>query len=483
VSSVLTMRRMARLIIRLILLFVVWLMDAPPGSTGHVWSVIAVDPKGDVRDSSLADAAQLSYRYDEPRDMLWFRVSLFGRPPANEFGVKIAVDTGANDDREITAWSTRANVSPNNLQLELDGDAIVIGLKRTDLTDKMKFNVVAAVGSDQQWIDDIPNTRSATLDLSAPRPLRGLREIDVSRNNLRFAAGAKTLAESAPPRILEAGHGSRTLILVPGVYSGDTAFEGFMARNVSRYTFYLMTPPGLNGTPPRQLPSETISYGEFTWTRRLERDILDLIDRKHLDKPYILVHGFPGSLAAEELASNHPQLFGRIIEIANMPVQFAPSLRNPGRELTPDERIAVVDDSWAQQWFKYVSPETWESNNYPAGMFANDPDRAERARRQVESAALQVKIRYLVEYMASDQREVFKTLNTPLLALIPGFNEKLLADPASAWFKASFQDAWDRLPRSPSVQVVTMPDARALILDDQPAMADRAIAAFVEGHR
>ena len=474
---------MARLIIRFILLFVLWLVDAAPNSTAHVWTVIAVDPKGDTRDSSLADAAQLSYRYDKPLDMLWFRVSLFGRPAANELGVKIAVDTGANDDRQITAWSTPTNVRPNNLQLDLDGNAIVIGFKRTDLTDKMKFNVVAAVGSNQQWADDIPNTRSVTLDLSVPRPLRGLREIDVSRNNLGFAAGEKTLPENAPPRILERGHGSRTLILIPGVYSGDTAFEGFMARNASQYTFYLMRPPGLDGTPPRRLPPETTSYGEFTWTRRLERDMLDLIDRKHLDKPHIVVHGFPGSLAAEELAANHPQLFGGIIEIANMPLQFAPSLSNPGRETTSDERIAVVDDSWGQQWFKYVTPETWESNNYAAGMFANDPDRAERARRQVESAALPVKIRYLVEYMASDHRDVFKTLTTPLLALIPGFNEKLLADPAAAWFKASFQDAWDRLPWSPSVQVVTIPDARALILDDQPAMADRAIAAFVEGHR
>ncbi len=76
-----------------------------------------------------------------------------------------------------------------------------------------------------------------------------------------------------------------------------------------------------------------------------------------------------------------------------MPVQFSPSLRNPGRDATPDERIAVVDESWARHWFKYVTPETWESNNYPAEMFANDPNRAERARRQVESVQLPVKIR------------------------------------------------------------------------------------------
>ena len=61
----------------------------------------------------------------------------------------------------------------------------------------MTFNVAAAVGSNQQWNDDFPSTRPATVDLSAPRPLRGLREIDISRNNLRFAAGEKTLADNS----------------------------------------------------------------------------------------------------------------------------------------------------------------------------------------------------------------------------------------------------------------------------------------------
>ena len=67
-----------------------------------------------------------------------------------------------------------------------------------------------------------------------------------------------------------------------------------------------------------------------------------------------------------------------------------------------------------------------------------------------------------------------------MLALVPGFNEKVLAEPAYGWFKTSFHDAWDRVAKSPSVQVLTIPDARALIFDDQPALADRAVAAFLE---
>jgi len=484
----------------------------------QTWTVLAFDAKGDGRDPSLPDAAQLSYRYDQQQDMLWFRVSLYGKPPEEGFGINVVVDTGGEGtekmnwwgsnkdfkfDKLVTAWVTKGekgyrgkigvgdvsgvkveninNLVKNNLQIQVEGDSIVIGLKRTDLTDKMKMNLIAAVGSNEQWNDDIPHVKSVTLDLSAARPTRGLRELDLGRNNFRFPSDYKALADNQPPQIIKTGHGSQTLILIPGVYSGDDAFKGFMARNDSQYKFYLVTPPGLNGTPARPLPGETTSYGDLTWTRRLEQDILDLIHREKLRKPVIVAHGFPGSLVADELAVQHPEVLGGVIDVAVMPVQFFPSPKDPSftKTAAPDERIEYVNESWAQKWFKYVTPETWESNNYVAAMFSNDPARGEQARQQVESAPLEVKIRYLSEFMAADHTSEFARLTVPLLALIPGFNEKFLADPANRFYKRSFQDSWEPLAKNPHVQRALLPDARALVLDDQPKLADEAISKFV----
>jgi pimeloyl-ACP methyl ester carboxylesterase len=512
---------MARTTIRLVLVLAACLGDIVFGlevSPTSLWTAIAADPKGDGRDPSLADAAQLSYRFDAQEDMLWFRVALFGRPDADAFGVNIAVDTGADDsdrtnwwgankefrfDRLVTAWVTRVdgvykgaigisdaagarekrltNLKRNNLELRVERDSILIGLKRSDLTDRMKMNVVAAVGSPQTWSDDIPNVRSAAIDLSAPRQTRGLREIDTTRNNLTLGQDKKTLAPGAPPQIVRRGRGPHTLILIPGVYSGASAFDDFIARNDSKYTCYVVTPPGLNGTPARSMPPQSTSYGELTWTRELLRDILALIERERLIEPIVVAHGFPGSLAAEELALSHGRRIGGIVEIASMPAQFFPSWRNSGRDATPDERAAVVDQSWAQHWFKYVTPETWESNNYPAAMLANDPARAERARQQLEAAPLPVKIRYLTEYMASDHRPDFARLSGPVLVLTPGFNDVLLKDPAYGWLKSSLQDSWDTFPKAPGVQLAVIPDARALMLDDQPTLTDGVIARFVDG--
>src|SRR5260370_2154675 len=107
-----------------ILLILAFVIIAPVGVTAQVWTVLAVDPKGDGRDPALPDAAQLSYRYDKPQDLLWFRVSLYGKPIEESFGVNIVVDTGADDaakmnwwganqefkfDKLVTAWVTRGD--------------------------------------------------------------------------------------------------------------------------------------------------------------------------------------------------------------------------------------------------------------------------------------------------------------------------------------------------------------------------------------
>src|SRR5262245_65577214 len=97
---------MARMTLGAALLCAILVTAAVLGSGRTIWTVVAIDTKGDGRDPSLADAAQLSWRYDEPDDMLWFRVSLFGQLNANAFGVNIAVDTGATETQKTTWWGS-----------------------------------------------------------------------------------------------------------------------------------------------------------------------------------------------------------------------------------------------------------------------------------------------------------------------------------------------------------------------------------------
>src|SRR5216684_8648394 len=77
---------------------------SPSIATAQVWTVLTFDSKGDGRDPSLADAAQLAYRYDKQQDFLWFRVSLYGQPNEDAFGVNVVIDTGGDESTKMNWW-------------------------------------------------------------------------------------------------------------------------------------------------------------------------------------------------------------------------------------------------------------------------------------------------------------------------------------------------------------------------------------------
>jgi pimeloyl-ACP methyl ester carboxylesterase len=498
-------------------LLLAFFLIVPVVAVAQVYTVISFDGKGDGRDPSLADAAQLAYRYDKEQDILWFRIAVYGKANEQAFGVNLVIDSGGDEaskmnwwggnktfkfDKLVTASVTRTdkayagtigvadaagiaqqrmnNLRQNNLQISVEGDSILIGIKRTDITDKSKMNLVVAVGSNEQWNDDMPNVGSATLDLATAKP--GVREIDVSRNNLEFPNEYETLANSSKPVITKTGRGKEALILVPGMYSGMKSFDSFIARHRSQYRMFLLTPPGLNGTPARVMPSAGTSFSELTWTRRLEQDILDLIRRERLSKPVILAERQPAAQAAIELAVEHPDQIGGVVLVGTNLVQFFPSPKDPTRK-TPiafQERGAFVDESWAGKWFKYVTPETWKNGDLAQQLLSLDLSRAQTAWNELEAAPVEIKIRYLLEFWSSDVTRGFDRLKVPVLALVPGFDEKFLADPANGFAKPSFLDSWETLvPKHPQLELVKIPDARMLILDDQPKLADDAIAMFV----
>src|SRR5215471_14064447 len=77
---------------------------SPVFATAQVYTVLTFDGKGDGRDPSLADAAQLAYRYDKQADTLWFRIALYGQPNKDAFGVNLAIDTGGDDSTKMNWW-------------------------------------------------------------------------------------------------------------------------------------------------------------------------------------------------------------------------------------------------------------------------------------------------------------------------------------------------------------------------------------------
>ena len=128
-----------------------------------------------------------------------------------------------------------------------------------------------------------------------------------------------------------------------------------------------------------------------------------------------------------------------------------------------------------------MTPETWKNGDLAKQLLSIDPARAQTAWEELEGAPLEVKVRYLCEFWASDVTSGFDKLKVPVLALVPGFDEKFLADPANGFAKPAFLDSWETLvPKNPQLELMKIPNARMLVLDDQPKLAEDAIATFIE---
>ncbi len=229
------------------------------------------------------------------------------------------------------------------------------------------------------------------------------------------------------------------------------------------------------------MPLAGSGFEQMPWTRLLERDIINLIRSKKIAKPVIVAERNPASIAAFELATEHPELIGGIVLTGSQLVSNVASISNPTKPPTLQERAVSVDEGWAAQWFKYVTPETWLTNDIAPENFSKDPVVSQKAWREVEDAPLQVKIRYLCEFWASDVRQNFQNLQVPVLVLIPQFDEKFLTDPAHGFAKNAIIGSWETLvPKHPQIQLMKIPDSWLNILVDQPKAAEEAIGAFVD---
>ncbi len=173
------------------------------GLYSQTWVSVATDPSGDGNSPSLLDGTEFLYWYDEPNDLLWFRVRTANLNSSNAqaIGVNIMINAaGAGPTFNfwgnpntaayhflLTAWVTGTppsnysgtmgianamgvnsmnytNLFNNNLTMDVDvpNNTIDIALDRKEIVPDAVFtgssitvSAAAAVGSNQFWNDDI----------------------------------------------------------------------------------------------------------------------------------------------------------------------------------------------------------------------------------------------------------------------------------------------------------------------------------------
>lgn len=303
---------------------------------------------------------------------------------------------------------------------------------------------------------------------------------DSTLDNLQHAPGYVTCPPETLGRLEKSGTGPRTLILVPGLGFGAGIFEDFILAHENEFTVYAVTLPGFGGTQAPPMPPPGTSYGEQTWTRGAYSALVNQIIDDGLKDVLVVGHWLSGTQIALWLAAEHPELVSGVIIVSGS-TRFTPTdtTRMPSHPAL-DFRIKGVDQYMAPRWFKTVTRETWDDNNYLPGDYAVNPVRGLRLWREAARPELPVWVRYLNEFFAQDVSLILDSLKVPTLVLKPGL-EGLFYEPGQNYMEAFCHQGWDGAAlTNPNIRMETIPESRVCMWFDQPQLFELAVFSFVK---
>jgi pimeloyl-ACP methyl ester carboxylesterase len=306
---------------------------------------------------------------------------------------------------------------------------------------------------------------------------------DPALNNLVDPPGYVTAEPGTLGGVLRRGKGEQAVILIPGLGFGASVFGEFMERFADRYRMYAVTLAGFGGTAAPPSPGAKTSFGAQTWTNGALAAIEKLIEDEGLEDPIVVGHWLTGTQLALRLAIEHPKRIKAVILLAGAARLFITDPRYAEHYGTPERRVASVDGFLAPRWFKTVTRETWDDNNFLPGDYAVHPVRGLRLWREAAAPRLHVWVRYLCEFNAQDVTVGLDKLSVPTLLLEPGL-DGLWHEAGQNYMEAYCHKSWEgAVEKNPRITVKTIPHSRACLWFDQPEPVSAAVSAFLEGLR
>lgn len=313
----------------------------------------------------------------------------------------------------------------------------------------------------------------------AEPPVARILEQDPARNNLVDPPGYRPAELGTLADVRRAGDGAQAMLLVPGLGFGGEIFDELTARLGGEFRTWAVTLPGFGGSAAPPAPPETTSFGAQTWTNGALAALEKLLADEAIERPIVVGHWLTGTQLALRLAMAHPDRVRGVVLLAGAARLTATDPQRAAFFATPEKRVAATDQFLAPRWFKTVTRETWDDNNFYPDDYAVDRVRGLRLWRAAARPDLHVWVRYLCEFNAQDVCAEIDRLATPTLLLEPGL-EGLPRDPANDYMKAYLHDSWQGCAeRNPRITVKTIPDARVGIWFDQPDAVTAAIRDFV----
>lgn len=279
---------------------------------------------------------------------------------------------------------------------------------------------------------------------------------------------AVALAGSAPAgerigtlRVQQSGTHGRAVVLIPGLECGPWVWRQTVADLEQDHVVYAVTLAGFDGTPPPARMHGLIDQAEAS--------LLQLIERRHLDKPVLVGHSFGGALALQ-FAGEHPDLIAGAVSVDAPPIM--PGMEQPDaaqrrqlravlEQIGPataleDMRRTVIDPALAARYAPLVA--------------RSDP------------AAVRA---YLAEGLDADLRPLMRHANVPILEIAAYYRPDFERD--AAMTKQPIMSEADNvayhqslLADAPNARVISISPARHFVMLDQPEKFRLALRAFLQ---
>lgn len=337
-----------------------------------------------------------------------------------------------------------------------------------------------------RWLGILAAAVTAACSAAAQSPVRSIDNLVIPANVPRTPVGTLGHVEVL-------GSGSVPLILIPGGPHTWHVWRGFAQRNVDRYTMYAVTLPGYGGTPVPEF-TERDSIEGRAWTAGVTAALRRLIETRHLDRPVIVANHLMAAYYAVRLSAALGCRVGGIVAIASDPIS-GDALRYAVPR-TPAERRQGLHERWIP-FFRSVDSTTWSRGAFQPASLSADSARGAALFRDQMATPLYTQIRYYLEYLSDDLSSELRALSVPMLSLVPRFNVGLLPDSVRQTLLARWGSqavAEDSLTRSafwarrfgltvPGLEMRVLPTIAAVVMDDQAALIDAAVAEFVDRRR
>lgn len=303
---------------------------------------------------------------------------------------------------------------------------------------------------------------------------------DSTLNNLIDPPGYKTAQLGTLGGVVRMGTGAQAMILIPGLGFGGSIFKEFMESFTDKYRMFAVTLPGFGGTAAPSCPSEKTSFSEQTWTNSALVAIEKLIEDENIQDPIVVGHWLTGTQLALRLAMKHPDKVKAVIILSGSARMMVTDTAYATYYGTLEKRVATIDKYFAPRWFKTVTRETWDDNNFLPGDYAVNPVRGLRLWREAASPKLHVWVRYLCEFNAQDITFEMDKVTVPTLILKPGL-EGIKDDPDQNYMVDYCHKSWDGcVENNPRIKVKTIPNSRVCLWFDQPQEVNKAVVDFLK---